>query len=306
MKKVLVTGSAGFIPSSLIDALLITGDYQVVGVDNFLTGKNRNVVNHPLYKFIKADVNNHQDISTIFLHFGFDYVFHYAAVVGVQRTTENPKMVLEDIMGLQNIFELSKNTGVRRIFFSSSSEVYGEPVHLPQNEHETPLNSKLPYAVVKNIGECFCRSYQKEFGLDYTIFRFFNTYGPRQSDDFVVSKFLKAASENRDITIYGDGLQTRTFCYIEDNVDFTLKVLANNLLVNEVVNVGNDTIITINELAEIIIKLTGSKSKIIKFPPLKEGDMTRRQPDISKMISILNRPLVTLEQGIKKILRQDD
>jgi UDP-glucose 4-epimerase len=306
MKKVLVTGSAGFIPSSLIDALLITGDYQVVGVDNFLTGKNRNVVNHPLYKFIKADVNNHQDISTIFLHFGFDYVFHYAAVVGVQRTTENPKMVLEDIMGLQNIFELSKNTGVRRIFFSSSSEVYGEPVHLPQNEHETPLNSKLPYAVVKNIGECFCRSYQKEFGLDYTIFRFFNTYGPRQSDDFVVSKFLKAANENRDITIYGDGLQTRTFCYIEDNVDFTLKVLANNLLVNEVVNVGNDTIITINELAEIIIKLTGSKSKIIKFPPLKEGDMTRRQPDISKMISILNRPLVTLEQGIKKILRQDD
>jgi UDP-glucose 4-epimerase len=224
----------------------------------------------------------------------------------VQRTTENPKMVLEDIMGLQNIFELSKNTGVRRIFFSSSSEVYGEPVHLPQNEHETPLNSKLPYAVVKNIGECFCRSYQKEFGLDYTIFRFFNTYGPRQSDDFVVSKFLKAANENRDITIYGDGLQTRTFCYIEDNVDFTLKVLANNLLVNEVVNVGNDTIITINELAEIIIKLTGSKSKIIKFPPLKEGDMTRRQPDISKMISILNRPLVTLEQGIKKILRQDD
>lgn len=306
MKKVLVTGGAGFVPSSLVDALLNTGEYSVVAIDNFLTGKKEHIAKHPLYTFIKADVNNMQEISSIMLHYDFDFVFHYAAVVGVQRTIENPKLVLDDIRGLQNIFDLSKNTGVKRIFFSSSSEVYGEPVHLPQHEYETPLNSKLPYAVVKNIGECFCRSYQKEFGLDYTIFRFFNTYGPRQSDDFVVSKFLTAALENRDITIYGDGQQTRTFCFIDDNIDFTLRALKDDLFLNDVVNVGNDQLTTIEELAKTVIRLTGAKSKIVNLVPLKEGDMTRRQPDITKMRNVLKKPLVTLEQGITKLLAKSE
>jgi UDP-glucose 4-epimerase len=237
------------------------------------------------------------------LHHKFNYVFHYAAVVGVLRTIENPKMVLDDIKGLQHIFELSKNTGVKRVFFSSSSEVYGEPVHLPQHETDTPLNSRLPYAVVKNIGECYCRSYKHEFNLDYTIFRFFNTYGPRQSEDFVVAKFLKAAYKNDNITLYGDGSQTRTFCYIEDNLEFTLKILEEDLFKNEVINVGSDVLTTINELANTIIHLTGSKSKIINLPPLEEGDMTRRQPDNSKMISILKRPLIGLEEGISRIIK---
>lgn len=304
MKKVLITGGAGFIPSSLADQLLSTGRYYVVALDSFLTGKRQHVSDHPNYKFIKGDVNDWRDISSIMLHFKFDYVFHYAAVVGVNRTTENPKLVLEDIKGLQNIFELSKNTSVTRIFFSSSSEVYGEPVHLPQHEHETPLNSKLPYAVVKNIGECFCRSYEKEFNLQYTIFRFFNTYGPRQSEDFVVAKFLKAALSNTDITIYGDGNQTRTFCYINDNIEFTQRVLEENLFINDVINVGNDQLTSIQSLAETIIKITGSSSKIANLPPLSEGDMTRRQPDITKMKSVLDRPLLTLEQGISKILNR--
>ena len=133
MKKILVTGAAGFIPSSLVDALLSTDKYFIVGVDNFLTGKKSHVIIHQNYKFIKGDVNDFNSISSIMLHFDFDYVFHYAAVVGVNRTIENPKLVLEDIKGLQNIFDLSKNTSVKRIFFSSSSEVYGEPVHLPQH-----------------------------------------------------------------------------------------------------------------------------------------------------------------------------
>lgn len=302
MQKILITGGAGFIPSSLADALLKTGKYQVVAVDNFLTGRKEFVTEHPNYKFIKCDVNEINGITAVMLYHKFDYVFHYAAVVGVIRTIENPKMVLDDIRGLQNIFELSKNTGVKRIFFSSSSEVYGEPVHLPQHEYETPLNSKLPYAVVKNLGECFCRSYKHEFGLDYTIFRFFNTYGPKQSEDFVVSKFLRAAERGDDITLYGDGSQTRTFCYIDDNLEFTLKILEDNLFINDVVNVGDDTLVTIKELANTILQLTNSKSKLIHLPPLKEGDMTRRQPDNAKMISVLQRPLLGLQEGLKKIL----
>lgn len=117
MKKILITGGAGFIPSSLADALLATGQYSIVAIDNFLTGRKEFVANHLHYKFIKCDVNDAHDIAAVMLHHNFDYVFHYAAVVGVKRTIENPKQVLDDIKGLQNIFELAKNTSVKRIFF---------------------------------------------------------------------------------------------------------------------------------------------------------------------------------------------
>lgn len=300
--RVLITGGAGFVPSSLADALLKKEDTELVLVDNFLTGKKENIPQHPRCRFIKSDVNNYNDIAPVFLAFPFDYVFHYAAVVGVKRTLENPVMVLDDIQGIRNVLDLCKNTGVKRVFFSSSSEVYGEPVHLPQHEHTTPLNSRLPYAVVKNVGESFCRSYQQEFGLEFTLFRFFNTYGPKQSPDFVVSRFINAAIENKDITVYGDGLQTRTFCYIDDNTEACINALVRNLFVNDVVNVGNDKAITVLELAQTIIKVTGSKSKIIHLPPLPEGDMTRRQPDIGSMKQLLKREFVSLEDGLSKII----
>ena len=301
--KILITGGAGFVPSSTADRLLQDPNNFVVLVDNFLTGKPSNIPNHPNCKFIKCDVNNYHDISPIMCSYQFDYVFHYAAVVGVKRTLENPKMVLDDIHGIKNILDLSKNTGVKRVFFSSSSEVYGEPVHLPQNEHTTPLNSRLPYAVVKNVGESYFKSYQQEFGLDYTIFRFFNTYGPKQSTDFVMSKFIRAALKGEDITLYGDGSQTRTFCYIDDNTEACVNAMNDEAFANKVFNIGNDTIITIKELAETIIRLTNSASQIVYLPPLEDGDMTRRQPDITKMKSLLNRDLKPLEEGIKEVLK---
>ncbi len=302
MQNILITGGAGFIPSSLADQLRHNPDTHIVLIDNFLTGNVQNIPQAENVRFIKADVNDYPTLLAIMTANKFDYVFHYAAVVGVQRTIDNPVTVLRDIDGLKNILELSKNTGVKRIFFSSSSEVYGEPVIIPQHEETTPLNSKLPYAVVKNLGECFCRAYQQEFGLSYTILRFFNTYGIKQSPDFVVAKFIRAALQGWDITLYGDGTQTRTFCYIDDNISFTTKILQEDLCINDVVNVGNDLQYTIRELAEMIIRLTGSKSKIIYLPPLKEGDMTRRQPDNLKMRQILGRDLLPLEEGLSRIL----
>jgi len=211
-------------------------------------------------------------------------------------------MVLDDIGGIKNVLQLAKNTSVKRVFYSSSSEVYGEPVEFPQNEYSTPLNSRLPYAIVKNLGESFCKSYFQEFGLFFTIFRFFNTYGPKQSIDFVISKFLHAALKNEDITLYGDGLQTRTFCYIDDNIDTTLSVLEKNLFLNDIINIGNDREISIKGLAELILEITGSGSKIINLPPLKEGDMTRRNPDNSKMLQVLQRELTPLRSGIERVL----
>ncbi len=303
MAKILITGGAGFVPSSTADKLLEDPTNFIVLVDNFLTGSMNNVPIHENCKFIKCDVNNYQDIAPIMCSYQFDYVFHYAAVVGVQRTLENPKMVLDDIEGIKNVLELSKSTGVKRVFYSSSSEVYGEPVHLPQNEETTPLNSRLPYAVVKNVGEAYFRSYYQEFGLEYTIFRFFNTYGPKQSTDFVMSKFIRLAIKDQDITLYGDGLQTRTFCFIDDNTEACLNAMKSNEFVNSVFNIGSDLIFTIKELAEIVIRLTNSNSKIVYLPALPEGDMTRRQPDIGKMKKLLNRELIPLEEGIKKVLK---
>jgi UDP-glucose 4-epimerase len=239
------------------------------------------------------------------LSFHFDYVFHFAAVVGVIRTQENPIDVLNDIDGIKNILNLSKNTSVKHVYFSSSSEVYGEPVELPQNEHRTPLNSRVPYAVVKNVGECFFKSYWQTFHLPYTIFRFFNTYGPNQSVDFVVARFLSLALKNKDITIYGDGLQTRTFTYVEDTISVITKIFEQKLFINDVINIGNDELMTIKELAELTIKLTDSKSKIIYLPPLNDGDMTRRQPDNKKMRDILNKKLISIEEGIKLMIKDE-
>lgn len=307
MRKILVTGGAGFIASSLAEKLISDPENYVVIVDNFLTGKKKRLPKkkgNENWKFIKCDVNNIEDISPLMVSYSFDYVFHYAAVVGVQRTLENPVMVLNDTEGIKNILNLSKNTGVKRVFYASSSEVYGEPTTLPQNEYTTPLNSRLPYAVVKNIGEAYCRSYKREYNLDYTIFRFFNTYGPKQSTDFVMSRFIRMALNNEDITIYGDGTQTRTFCYVDDNVEATTNTLYKNKCVNDIVNIGSDREVPINELAEIIVKITNSKSKIIHLPPLQEGDMKRRVPDISKMKELMSSDMISMEEGIKKVVEE--
>jgi len=304
-RRILVTGGAGFIASCLAQKLADDPQNSVVIVDNLLTGSEKKlpITIHDNVRFIKADVNDLSDISAIFHTFNFDYVFHYAAVVGVKRTIANPVMVLNDLNGIRNLLNLCKNTGVKRVYFSSSSEVYGEPVEFPQNEHTTPLNSRLPYAIVKNVGEAYLRSYYQEFGLEFTIFRFFNTYGQKQSTDFVMSKFLTAALNNQDITIYGDGSQTRTFCYIDDNIDACLNAFYNNEIVNDVANIGNDYEITILDLARKIIEVSGSKSKIIFLPALKEGDMTRRCPDITVMKKLLNRRMTSLEEGIIKLIQ---
>lgn len=304
-RKILVTGGAGFIASALAEKLAQDPENLVIIMDNLSTGNiNKLPAQTENLRFIKGDVNDYKEILEVMISFQFHYVFHYAALVGVQRTQAHPVDVLKDIRGIENICRISKNTGVRRIFFASSSEVYGEPVEFPQNAHTTPLNSRLPYAIVKNLGEAYLRSYHQEFNVNFTIFRFFNTYGPKQSKDFVINKFLISALNNQDITIYGDGSQTRTFCYINDNIDATVNIAYKDLFINDVVNIGNSIETPIIKLAKTIIDITGSKSKIINLPPLKDGDMTRRLPDNKEMANVLKRPLISLEKGINLILEK--
>jgi UDP-glucose 4-epimerase len=308
MLKILITGGAGNVGGALARKLVENPDYFVLIADDLSTGSMSKLPSkdYKNWSFVNCNVNSYKGISEIMLVNQFDYVFHYAAVVGVKRTQDNPIMVLDDIEGIRNVLQLSKNSSVKRVFFSSSSEVYGEPVELPQNEETTPLNSRVPYAVVKNVGEAFFRSFYKSYGLPFTIFRFFNTYGPNQSEDFVISKFLRAALKNDDITIYGDGSQTRTFCYVDDNINTCIKIFEENLVLNDVINIGGAIEFTIKDLAKLIISKTDSKSKIIHLPPLKEGDMTRRMPDNNKMINILKQGLISLDKGVELMLNHPD
>jgi UDP-glucuronate decarboxylase len=298
MSRILVTGGCGFIGSNLVDDL-VEKDHEVVVIDDLSTGNLNNL--NPVVNFVNSNVN--EGIHSLG---DFDYIFHYSACVGVKRTTDNPFRVFSDIDGIENVLEYAISHKVKRVFYSSSSEVYGEPVQIPQNEEFTPLNARLPYAVVKNMGEVYLKAYNKMHGLNYTIFRFFNTYGPRQKRDFVVSKFIHSALRGEDITIYGSGLQTRSFFYVKDNVKATTNALECEDSINQIINIGGSKEITIVDLAEQIIVQTNSSSKIVYLPPLKEGDMLRRCPDTSKMESLLfTDPPTNFFEGLERTIEYE-
>ena len=300
--NIIITGGLGNIGSSLTKKLITNKKYFIYIVDNLYTGSLSKLPSkkYKNWKFFKLNVNSKSELNKNFKKIKIDYIFHFAALVGVNRTLKNPKKVFKDIEGIKNILELSIKKKIRKYFFSSSSEVYGETSKFPQNENSTPLNSRLPYSVVKNLGELFAKNYLKNTTVNYTIFRFFNTYGPAQNDDFVIPNFIRLAKKNKPILINGDGSQTRTFCYIDDNIDCCIKIFEKNLLNNQIINIGSDKEITILNLAKKIVKILNSKSKIYFKPKLKEGDMARRFPEIKKMKKILNRKMISLNKGIIK------
>ncbi len=300
---ILITGVAGNIGSYLALSLL-NKKYNIIGIDNFLTGKKEKLPNksYKNFKFIFGDVNNKSKISNIFRSYKIKFIFHFAAVVGVQRTQQFPLKVMNDINGIKNLLDLSVKYKIKRFFYSSSSEIYGEPVKLPLHEESSPLNSRIPYSVVKNVSENYVKIFQEEFNLSYTIFRFFNTFGPNQSEDFVIPKFVKLALKNLPIPIYGDGQQTRTFLYIDDNIDTIINCFEKNLYINDIINVGSNTEYRIVNLAKKIIKLTNSSSKFKYLPALPRGDMRRRQPNNNKMKKALRRKFFNLNLALQKYI----
>lgn len=302
-----VTGGAGFIGSHLCENLLNRGN-KVICLDNLSSGKIENIseIRNNNFIFIKGNVNNIKDVEPIFKTNNIDGVFHYAAVVGVKRTLENPLSVLEDVDGIRNILELSLKNGKPKVVFSSSSEVYGEPKELPEKE-DGAINPKLPYAAVKLIGENFLEAYWQKYNLKTCSLRFFNVYGPRQESSdygFVVGIFIKQVLEGKSPVVFGDGSQTRDFVYIKDNIEASIRAMESDRSNGQIINIGTGRPLTIYDLANMVINCSGKKGKLKpKLVKAQRVDVKHRFPEVGKMIKLLGfHPAVSLESGLRETI----
>ena len=304
-----MTGGAGFVGSNLIEELLRYGA-RVICFDDFSTGRRGNIsgfLADPKFKFIKGDANRKKDLERAFragsAGWRIDYVFHYAARVGVIRTTERPLEVFADLEGIKNILELSRKYGVKKVMFASSSEVYGEPVELPERE-DGPLNIHIPYATVKLAGEQMMRAYYELYGLKTCWLRFFNVYGPRQDGSaygFVVGIFIKKVLAGEPLAIFGRGNQTRDFVFVKDNIHASLLALLSEKTDGEVLNIGRQKPRTILELARLVRKISGQPVKFI-FKERHRGDgVTHRAASAVKLRKLTGYvPPTDLEEGLRK------
>ena len=305
-KKFLVTGGAGFLGSHMCDALVNQGA-SVICVDDLSNGKLANITHlksNRQFKFYKKNVNDIKQLKPVFKRERPDYVMHYAAMVGVKRTANNPLAVFEDIEGIKNIAGCSKQYQVKKILFTSSSEVYGEPVKLPIAEDDT-FNGRWPYSLVKILGEQYFQAYYETYGIPVTIVRFFNVYGPRQDfgdSGFVVSIFLRNGLAGKPLLIYGDGGQTRDFVYADDNIRLTLKAFLSDKVNGRPMNIGSGRSMRIIDLANAV-KKKFPKVKILFKPARNKGEIKYRTPDVSFMKKMLkDEPQVSLAEGLDKTL----
>ncbi len=310
-KKVcLITGGAGFIGSHLVDMLLAMG-HKVFAVDNLLTGSEDNLADakkNSGFTFIKHDVAEPLDDLAILRSNDLSFVFHLASpasVVDYQKYPEETARV--NSLGTINMLEYARKTGVK-FLFASTSEVYGDPKEHPQKEsywgNVNPNGIRACYDESKRFGEMMTMLYVRKYGLDARIVRIFNTYGPRmrKNDGRVVSNFINQAIEGNPITVYGDGSQTRSFCYVDDMVDGLMKAMFSEGTRGEVINLGNPEEFTMIDLAQKIKQITGSSSDIV-YTKLPEDDPTQRQPDITKARELLGwEPQVSLEEGLSKTI----
>lgn len=301
--NILITGGAGFIGSHLVDKF-ISRKYNVIAIDNLLTGTKKNLdpfLKNENFTFLNLDVQNHIEISQ-----DLDYVLHLASAASPKAYTQHPINTLKaGSIGTINTLGLAKAKNAKYLL-TSTSEVYGDPQISPQPEtywgNVNPNGVRSMYDEAKRFAEAAVASYNRIYNLDTRIVRLFNTYGPNMkiNDGRVVTNFISQAISNQDITIYGRGDQTRSFCYVDDTVSGIIKAMESNS--SEVFNIGNPNEITILQLAEKIISLTNSNSSI-KFVDLPEDDPMQRNPDITKANEKLNWfPEVLLEDGLMKTI----
>ena len=301
MKRVLITGAAGFLGSHLCDKFIDEG-FQVIGMDNFITGDLKNInhlLHHPHFQLIEHDVTEFVKIEGE-LH----YILHFASPASPIDYLKIPIQTLKvGSLGTHNLLGLAKAKKAR-ILIASTSEVYGDPLVHPQSEdyygNVNTIGPRGVYDEAKRFQESITMAYHRFHGLETRIVRIFNTYGPRMrlNDGRVIPAFIGQALRGENLTIFGDGLQTRSFCYITDQIEGIFKLLFSNYAYP--VNIGNPSEITIKDFADEIIKLTGTNQKVI-YKELPKDDPLQRQPDISLAKKLLNwEPKVSREEGMFK------
>ncbi len=301
MKTILITGAAGFLGSHLCDRFIAEG-YNVIGMDNFITGDKKNIehlLNHSSFKFVKHDVTEFISIKE-----SLDYILHFASPASPIDYLKIPIQTLKvGSLGTHNLLGLAKVKNAR-LLIASTSEVYGDPLVHPQTEkyygNVNTIGPRGVYDEAKRFQESITMAYHRFHGLETRIVRIFNTYGPRMrlNDGRVIPAFMGQALRGEDLTVFGDGMQTRSFCYVDDQVEGIYRLLLSDYV--EPVNIGNPHEITIKDFALEIIKLTNTTQKIV-YRDLPINDPLQRQPDISLAKQLLNwKPKVDRSEGMKK------
>ncbi|MFO8062268.1 MAG: UDP-glucuronic acid decarboxylase family protein [bacterium] len=299
--KIIVTGGAGFIGSHLINRLLNEGN-EIICLDNLRTGSLKNIEHfrkNPLFQFVEHDVIKPYDVKA-------DCIYNLACPASPVHYQKDPVNTMNStVEGVRNAVNNALKYSIR-LLQSSTSEIYGDPLEHPQKEdywgNVNPLGPRACYNEAKRLGETMMYNYHEQYGLDMRIVRIFNTYGPnmQMNDGRVISNFIIQALQNEDITIYGDGTQTRSFCYVDDMIDGLVKMMESG--VHGPVNIGNDNETTILELARKVIELCKSRSGI-SFKPLPEEDPRRRKPDLHLAKELLDwQPRVSLDEGLKRTI----
>ena len=302
MAVILVSGGAGFVGSHLCERLLARGD-EVICVDNFFTGRKANIahlLSNPRFELIRHDI-----VHPLFVE--ADQIYNLACPASPPHYQFNPiKTIKTSTVGMVNMLGLAKRCRAR-LFQASTSEVYGDPEIHPQTEeywgHVNPIGTRSCYDEGKRVAESLCMNYHREHKLEIRIARIFNTYGPRMDphDGRVVSNFITQALQGTPLTIFGEGRQTRSFCYVDDLVEGFIRLMDQNTTTGPI-NLGNPGEFTMLELAQLVLKLTGSKSTL-KHEPLPADDPKQRCPDVTKAKTILDwSPKIALEQGLQKTI----
>ncbi|MCL4322180.1 MAG: SDR family oxidoreductase [Deltaproteobacteria bacterium] len=301
--RVLVTGGAGFIGSNLCERLLDSG-YEVLCMDNFYTGSKTNVLeftNNPAFEVIRHDISEPFSIEA-------DFIINLACPASVPHYQKDPiKTMKDNVYGIFNVMENARRLKVP-VLHTSTSEVYGSPNVHPQpesyNGNVNPISIRSCYDEGKRAAETIMFDYHRQYGVDIRVVRVFNTYGPKmlENDGRVVSNFIVQALKGDDLTVYGDGKQTRSFCYISDLIDGIMLFMENKSGFTGPVNLGNNYEFTVIDFAKLVISLTGSKSKI-KFVELPKDDPIQRNPDLTLARKVLGyNPKVSIEEGLKKTI----